>query len=74
LLNKIQGGDVINIELPELSTVKQVADFLQVHEMTVRRAIKSGELKGLKVGKNWRIEKQNLNKWLEEQNKQNEKD
>jgi len=42
--------------------------------MTVRRAIKSGELKGLKVGKNWRIEKQSLNDWLKNQNKQNEKD
>jgi excisionase family DNA binding protein len=74
LLIKVKGGDSINIELPELSTVKQVADFLQVHEMTIRRVIKSGELKGLRVGKNWRIEKQSLNDWLEKQNKQNEKD
>ena len=71
LIQVKEGGDSINIELPELSTVKQVADFLQVHEMTIRRAIKSGELKGLKIGKNWRIKKQSLNDWLE---KQNEKD
>jgi len=38
--------------------------------MTIRRVIKSGDLKGLRVGKNWRIEKQSLNDWLEKQNKQ----
>lgn len=51
-------------ELPEIVTPKQLADYLQVSEMTVKRALKSGELKGFKVGRDWRIEKTQILKWL----------
>lgn len=50
--------------LPEIITPKQLAEFLQVSEMTVKRALKSGELKGFKVGRDWRIEKESVMKWV----------
>ena len=50
--------------LPEIITPKQLAEFLQVSEITVKRALKSGELMGFKVGRDWRIEKECVIKWV----------
>lgn len=50
--------------LPEIITVKQLAEFLQVSELTVKRAIKAGDLKAFKVGRDWRIEKEAVLNWV----------
>ena len=52
--------------LPEILTTKQLAEFLQVSDQTVKRAIKAGKLKAFKVGKDWRIEKEEVVKWVKE--------
>ena len=36
-------------------TVQELADRLEVSEATVRRWIKSGELRAIDIGKGWRI-------------------
>lgn len=46
-------------------TVKEVADLLQVNEVTVRRWIKDGELRAIHVGKGWRIGPVDLDAFLE---------
>lgn len=51
-------------KLPEVITVKQLADFLQVSELTVLRAIKAGNLDAFKVGRDWRIEKEAVMNWV----------
>ena len=50
--------------LPEVLTTKQLAEFLQVSDQTVKRAIKAGKLKAFKVGKDWRIEKEAVFEWV----------
>lgn len=50
--------------LPDVITIKQLAEFLQVSEITIKRAIKAGDLKALKVGKSVRIEKESVMEWL----------
>ena len=52
--------------LPEILTTKQLAEFLQVSDQTVKRAIKAKKLIAFKVGKDWRIEKEEVIKWLKE--------
>lgn len=52
--------------LPEVLTTKQLAEFLQVSDQTVKRAIKAGKLKAFKIGKDWRIEKEEVIKWVKE--------
>lgn len=47
-------------------TVKEVADFLQVNEVTVRRWIKDGELRAIDIGKGWRIGPDDLDAFLED--------
>jgi len=36
-------------------TVKEVADRLKVNEATVRQWIRCGDLRGIDIGKGWRI-------------------
>lgn len=61
----MEGGYLLGIDnLPDIVTPKQLADFLQVSDQTIKRAIKSEKLKAFKVGKDWRIEKEAVKKWL----------
>lgn len=50
--------------LQDIVTVKQLAEFLQVSELTIRRAINAKELEAFKVGREWRIEKEKVLEWL----------
>jgi len=50
--------------LQDVVTIKELADFLKVSVITIRRAIDSGELKAFKVGKSWRIEKEAVLEWI----------
>ena len=61
----MKGGCELGIDsLPEIVTPKQLAEFLQVSDQTIKRAIKAGKLKAFKVGKDWRIEKEAVKQWL----------
>jgi excisionase family DNA binding protein len=50
--------------LPEVLTTKQLAEFLHVSDQTNKRAIKAGKLEAFKIGKDWRIEKEAVIKWV----------
>lgn len=48
----------------QIMTLKEVAKYLGVHEMTVYRLLKAGKLPATKVGGQWRFKKELLDKWL----------
>jgi len=50
--------------MPDILTVKQLAEFLQISDQTIMRAIKSKKLDAFKVGRDWRIEKESVFKWV----------
>ncbi len=50
--------------MKELFTVEEVAQILDVHTRTVRRYIKEEKLIAAKVGGQWRIEQENLKKFM----------
>lgn len=50
----------------KLLTLKQAAKYLQVSEMTIKRHLYSGRLKGYKAGKVWRIKFEDLQDFLKE--------
>lgn len=54
----------------ELMTVKQAAKKLQLHPETVRRKIKNKELKAYVTGKSYRITEQQLQDYLEGDDKE----
>ena len=48
----------------QLLTVAEVAGVLRVSNMTVYRLIKAGELPALRIGKNYRIRRDDLDEYL----------
>jgi excisionase family DNA binding protein len=57
----------LRVEKPYL-TVEEVADLLQVSVETVRGYInrKKNKLPAFKVGREWRVRKRDLDRWVEE--------
>ena len=45
-------------------TIEEVAKMLKVSQMTVRRLIDEGELEAFKVGNQWRIKKEALERFM----------
>ncbi|MBN1583462.1 MAG: helix-turn-helix domain-containing protein [Anaerolineae bacterium] len=56
---------------PEMLTVAQVAEYLHLHALTVRRLLKDGTIPARKVGREWRINRVELNRWIVERTRQN---
>jgi excisionase family DNA binding protein len=50
-----------------LLTVAEVAQVMRVSRMTVYRLIRRGQLKAIRVGRNYRVRENDLNAYLEEQ-------
>jgi excisionase family DNA binding protein len=53
-------------ERPSMMTVREVADYLRMHEMTIYRMARQGEIPAYKVGNRWRFNKSRLQEWLGE--------
>jgi excisionase family DNA binding protein len=51
----------------KLLDVKRVREMLGLSERTVFRLIKSGELKGFKVGREWRFEESDITDFIQRQ-------
>ena len=49
---------------PDILSAKELASLLKVHELTIKRALKSGKLKGFKATRDWRISKDEILKWI----------
>ena len=47
-------------------SIHEFAEKLNVHPNTVRRWISTGKIKALKIGKNWKISVDELNRVLKE--------
>jgi PTS system nitrogen regulatory IIA component len=53
------------VSLPDLLTLKQVADRLQLSERTLYRLLQRGELPGRKIGGQWRFRMSEIDYWLD---------
>ena len=49
----------------QLLTVAQVAEQLQLHERTVTSWLRQGYLRGFKLGKEWRVSREDLRSFIE---------
>ena len=52
--------------MSELLTIQDVAVLLKVSRQHARKMIRAGLLPAMKIGREWRIEKDYLNNFLEE--------
>ena len=52
-------------DLDQIMTIEQVARYLSLHELTVRRLAREGEIPAFKIGRQWRVKKILLDRWIE---------
>jgi excisionase family DNA binding protein len=54
-----------------IMTIEELAVYLQLHPLTVRSLARAGELPTFKVGRQWRVKRETLDRWLEEMSMKN---
>jgi excisionase family DNA binding protein len=47
-------------------TTKEIAEYLKLHEITICKYVKEGLIPAFLVGRVWRFEKENIDKWIRE--------
>lgn len=47
-------------EYPEILTLQQAAELLQISERTIQRMLKKGEIPGTQIGGQWRFDRDQL--------------
>ncbi|MGH7906072.1 MAG: helix-turn-helix domain-containing protein [Candidatus Binataceae bacterium] len=52
---------------PRVLTVRDLADYLRVHQSTIYKLLKKGGLPGFKVGGDWRFHIDAIEQWREKQ-------
>ncbi len=54
----------------EVLTVKDLAKYLNIHPVTVYNCLKKNELPAFRMGKRWRFNKESIDKWRLEKEKE----
>jgi excisionase family DNA binding protein len=52
-------------EEKEIMTISQVAKYLQISEVTTYRLVQDGKIPAFKVGRGWRVKKEDLNEFID---------
>jgi excisionase family DNA binding protein len=50
---------------PDIMTITQVAKYLQISEMTTYKMVNDGVIPGFKIGRHWRVKKEDLELFIE---------
>jgi len=50
----------------EILTAKEVADYLNLHTLTVHRYAREGKIPAFKIGTDWRFHKKYIEKWIKQ--------
>jgi excisionase family DNA binding protein len=58
-------------DYPLIMTIAEVAEYLGLHELTVRRLAREGAIPALKLGRQWRVKRDLLEKWIENRSMDN---
>lgn len=51
----------------EIMTISQVAKYLQISEVTTYRLVQEGKIQAFKVGRGWRVKREDLQGFIEKQ-------
>jgi excisionase family DNA binding protein len=52
-------------------TIQEVAEYLDLSTVAVRRLARAGAIPAFKVGRQWRVKRELLDLWLERESKEN---
>jgi len=50
----------------EIMTTKEVADYLNIHPLTVNKYAREGKIPAFKIGTDWRFHKKYIERWIRE--------
>jgi excisionase family DNA binding protein len=50
----------------EILTAKEVADYLNLHQLTVHKYAREGKIPAFKIGMDWRFHKKYIERWIKE--------
>ncbi len=50
----------------EILTAKEVADYLNIHFLTVHKYAREGKIPAFKIGTDWRFHKKYIEMWIRE--------
>lgn len=54
----------------QILTLKEVAEYLKLAEKTAYKLAAEGKLPGFKVGGSWRFKTEDIDRWIEEQKRE----
>jgi len=57
-------------KLKEVMTVKDIAEYMDMHPMTIYKYVKEGNIPAFKIGSSWRIRRESIQKWIKENEQQ----
>lgn len=55
----------------EILTAKEVAEYLNLHILTVHKYARQGKIPAFKIGTDWRFHKKYIEKWIKEKTRIN---
>jgi excisionase family DNA binding protein len=64
LINGSLKGGEASME-PEIMTIAQVSKYLQISEMTTYKLVNEGNIPAFKIGRNWRVKKDDLSEVID---------
>lgn len=50
----------------EFMSVKEVSEYLKIKEQTIYRLVQTGKIPGLKLGGQWKVKQEHLDKMFDE--------
>jgi len=50
----------------EILTTKEVAEYLNIHPLTVHKYAREGKIPAFKIGTDWRFHKKHIERWIKE--------
>lgn len=61
-------------KVKEILTAKEVAEYLNIHPLTVHRYAREGRIPAFKIGTDWRFHKRYIEKWIRQKVSSNSDD
>ncbi len=53
-------------KLKEILTAKEVAEYLNIHPLTVHKYAREGKIPAFKLGMDWRFHRKFIERWIKE--------
>jgi len=54
-----------------IMTIEEVAEYLGLHPLTIRRLAREREIPAFKVGRQWRVKRELFDQWMGDKSMQN---